>query len=91
MGLLKVVDGTFIKRTMESHSALCVIGICGLVGISLDIDHLIAFLLGWSLKDYRWLHMPVFIVCCVCLCFVSAYLGRLFVKLVLKERKGGNH
>ena len=61
---------------------LWVILLCGVVGILVDIDHLIAYYLvpKWS---ERFLHTPLLIISCAVLCGCGAYLGGLLVRLVL--------
>jgi uncharacterized membrane protein len=65
---------------------LWVIGICGLVGVLVDIDHPIAY---WVTgKTTRADHIPLAIISCLILCGVSACIGGLYCKLVLRGEKG---
>jgi hypothetical protein len=65
---------------------LWVIGTCGLVGILVDIDHPITYwITGETLRAD---HKTLAIISCLILCGVSAYIGGLYAKLVLKGGKG---
>ena len=61
---------------------LWVIGACGLAGILVDIDHPITYWITG--KASRADHKTLAIISCLILCGVSAYIGRLYTKLVLK-------
>jgi hypothetical protein len=65
---------------------LWVIGSCGLAGILVDIDHPITYWLTG--KATRADHIPLAIISCIILCSVSACIGGLYGRLVLKEEKG---
>jgi len=65
---------------------LWVIGTCGLAGILVDIDHPIAYWITG--KTPRADHKTLAIISCLILCGVSAYIGGLYTKLVLKRGKG---
>ena len=67
---------------------LWVIGCCGLAGILVDIDHPITYWLAG--KATRTDHIPLAIISCIILCGVSACIGGLYVRLVLREEKGNN-
>lgn len=58
-------------------------GVCGLVGILIDIDHVITYYL---LRDWsgRFLHTPLLVASGIVLCGLSAYLGGLLIRVVLK-------
>jgi len=58
-------------------SSLLAFGVCGCVGVLVDIDHVIAHKFG---KDYRFLHVYYLLVACIILCGCFTYLGRLLVK-----------
>ena len=62
-----------------------VIGICGVAGVLVDIDHLISY---WN-KGYftQTGHIPLAIISCLVLCGVGACVGGLYLKLVLKRLK----
>ena len=64
---------------------LYIIGICGLAGVLIDLDHPISY--GITGKTSRFLHIPLAIVCCVFLCFAGAYCGRLYYKYFLRGKK----
>ena len=64
---------------------LWVIGSCGLAGILVDIDHPITYWLTG--KATRADHIPLAIISCIILCSVSACIGGLYGRLVLKEEK----
>jgi hypothetical protein len=59
----------------------------GLVGVLIDGDHLIAYLLGWPPTSERFLHVPIFVGVCLALVGMGAYTRRLYVKAVLKEKR----
>lgn len=61
---------------------LWVILLCGLVGVLVDIDHLISYYLIPRQRG-RFLHTPLLIISCVALLGCSAYLGGLLIKMVL--------
>jgi len=58
--------------------SLLVFGLCGLVGILIDFDHVVAYYCvpKW---DLRFLHKPILVVSCLVLCGLGAYLGRLLL------------
>jgi hypothetical protein len=64
---------------------LRVIGICGLVGVLVDIDHPISY--WFTGYDSRAAHIPLAIICFIMLCSIGAYCGRLYFKMVLKRKK----
>ena len=73
---------------METRSAFRVFWICGLI---VDLDHALSLTL-WatkypSLDEGRILHTPILIAACVFICCLCAYLGRLYIKLVLRRKK----
>ena len=61
---------------------LYVIMLCGVLGISIDIDHPIA---RYWLKrlDDRFLHTPALIVGSIIFCIAIAYITRLLFEVVL--------
>ena len=63
---------------------LWVIGSCGLAGVLIDIDHPIAWWLTG--KTTRADHIPLAIISCIILCVVSACIGGLYCRLVLREK-----
>ena len=65
---------------------LWVIGSCGLAGILIDIDHPISYWITG--KATRADHIPVAVISCISLCVVSACIGGLYCRLVLRGEKG---
>jgi hypothetical protein len=65
---------------------LWVIGSCGLAGILIDIDHPISYWITG--KATRADHIPVAVISCISLCVVSACIGGLYCRLVLRGKKG---
>ena len=61
---------------------LWVIGLCGLLGVLVDFDHFVG-VRRFGRGNGRWLHKPILYGCCCVLCGVFAYLGGLFLALVL--------
>ena len=64
---------------------LWVIGSCGLAGILVDIDHPITYWITG--KATRADHIPLAVISGIVLCCVSACIGGLYCKLVLKRGK----
>jgi len=62
---------------------LWVILLCGVIGVLVDIDHIIAYYWVRSL-DGRFLHTPLLIISCVVLCGCCTYIGGLLLRMVLK-------
>lgn len=72
---------------MEKRVALYIFGICGLVGVLVDLDHIISLLL-WryvnsEFTEGRIWHTPLFILSCFGICYLVSHLPRLYSKLVL--------
>jgi hypothetical protein len=62
---------------------LYIIGICGLAGVLIDIDHPISY---WITGEARRAdHIPLGIISCVILCGVSTYCRRFYNKSFLRE------
>ena len=78
-----VRDTVPFKVRNASLLAFCV---CGIAGVLVDIDHIIANLLLPELSG-RFLHTPLLIASSVVLCGLGAYLGGLFCGLVLTKGK----
>ncbi len=56
------------------------VGLCGgVISVLIDADHVL-----WGGREW---HLPVFFIGGLILCGCSAYLGRLFVKMVLKSSR----
>ena len=63
-------------------------GLCGIFGILPDLDHIIAYSLGISnSSDVRIWHPTIFFVCCAIIFCYGAYLGGLYIRILLKKRK----
>ena len=72
---------------MERGNAFFVFGICGIVGVLVDLDHLIALsiwgFVGSEITNGRFWHTPLFIASCIGICYLVPYLRGLYPKLVL--------
>ena len=68
-------------------SPLLIIGLSGLAGILVDIDHPLAIWLG--IADKRFLHPYLLIASLIVLCGIGAYLGRLLHRMVLNDKNIG--
>jgi len=72
---------------METRSALRIFGVCGLAGVLVDFDHLIAWVLWYywvpEVCGGRLWHTQVFILVSVAICCMVSYLTGLYSKLVL--------
>jgi len=72
---------------LEARSALRIVGICGIVGVLVDLDHAIALLLWryWNpaVTEGRIWHTPLFIAACVGICCLGTRIGRLHHRFVL--------
>ena len=80
---------------MEGRLALLIFGLCGLAGILVDADHLVA-LVWWqyidhSLSEGRIFHPYLFLASSIILCCVVSYLGRYALKLVLRRLVDGRN
>jgi len=65
-----------VRNTML-YNALFAFGICGLVGVLVDLDHLVAYFTGWR---GRFFHTPLLIASSLMLVGLGAYLGRLLLE-----------
>lgn len=63
---------------------LWAIGLCGLVGVLYDADHLIAY---YTSLPGRFLHLPLFIVCCTLLGGYCALVGGYLLGYILRRLK----
>lgn len=72
---------------MGTRTTLFIVGICGTVGVLVDIDHIIAYYLipQWSEK---FLHAPLLITSSIVILGLGAYLGGLYLRMVLKKEGG---
>ena len=73
--------GRFIGVCSKIRTSLLAFGVCGLAGVLVDLDHPAAFLLG--IRHSRFLHIPIFVICCCVLWYLIAYRRRLLGKMVL--------
>ncbi len=85
------MDGINIFLARANHivrSRTFLVGVLGgLVGVLVDADHLVAyFIFHWSKFSGRFLHIPIFIVVCIVLICMVAYLARLYLVAVLRNR-----
>lgn len=74
---------SFRNNKMLGKSLFVVI-CCGIAGVLIDTDHLIAYYA--QVEGGRFLHVPVFILGCVVLCSLVAYSGGLVIKDILRKR-----
>jgi hypothetical protein len=58
--------------------------LCGIIGVSIDIDHFISYLAKAGLSA-RFLHIPIIIIIGCVFCCLCAYLGGLLLKVVLRH------
>ena len=72
------------RFTLRSTSFLA-FWLCGATGVLVDIDHPIAYYLLQEAGG-RFLHAPLLFVGGIVLCCLGAYLGGLFIKLVLRRK-----
>lgn len=75
MGIPNLVYNTKFKSSFRYF------WICGIIGILIDTDHVIAHI--FSISNSRFAHPYIMLVVCIMLCFVCAYLGRLYFKFIL--------
>ena len=61
---------------------LWIIGLCGLVGVLVDIDHIISHYWLTNL-DARFLHTPLLAISCIVLFSLGAYIAGLLCWMVL--------
>jgi len=77
----------FFRHSMERRGPLLAFGLCGIIGVLVDIDHLIALSIwghiGTEITNGRFWHTPLFIISCIGICYLGAYLRGLYPKLVL--------
>jgi len=72
---------------METRSALRIIGLCGLAGILVDLDHAISLFLwqyvNQGISEGRIWHTPLLIISCIGICYLGPRIPGLYSKLVL--------
>lgn len=75
---------------MDAKRALLTFGLCGIVGVLVDIDHLIYYTVTYYKLQAqitgRFLHTPIFIVVGSAIIGICAYIGGLYIKSVLRKR-----
>ena len=69
---------SFLDSMPFGMLALLVFGLCGVVGVLIDLDHPLAYYCLHK-SNLRFLHKPILIVSCLVLCGLGAYLGGLLV------------
>ena len=72
------------RNRIGTRRALCVVGLCGLVGVLVDIDHIIPIFF----PQYRWFngrigHAPLFVISSIAICYMGSRIRGLQPKLVL--------
>ena len=75
------------ENRLDARSALRIVGLCGLVGVLVDLDHLIS-LIVWryvnsGITEGRIWHTPLFLIACAGICYLVSRIGGLHFKLVL--------
>jgi hypothetical protein len=71
------------KHPSKFGAPLLAFWICGVVGVLIDLDHPIGYIFGLDGQSY---HTPLLYIASVVLCGISAYLGGLFIWMVLSRR-----
>lgn len=76
---------------MDAKRALCIIGACGVVSLLVDIDHVIAWAVqyvseGETVLSSRFLHTPILIWAGTLIVIMCAYIGRLYIKYLLRNK-----
>lgn len=56
---------------------------CGLVGVLIDLDHVIAYKYGRECTNARLLHKPLGLAAGIIIISCIACIGRLYLRLVL--------
>lgn len=69
---------------MELRHALLVGLMCGLVGVLVDLDHIVAYYAGYPAGSGRVFHEHILIASGIMLCGLIAYLAGLLGKAILK-------
>jgi len=84
--LSRYVMWTKVKRhILQRRDALLIFGLCGLVGVLPDLDHVLAYEKGWDYLLVRPLHTPILVVASVVLCACCTCCGGLLIRMVLKK------
>jgi len=61
---------------MGEHTTFLIGLLCGVIGVLVDLDHVIAYYIG---RSNRFLHTPLLIVSSIVICGALAYLGGLLL------------
>ena len=74
-------------QLVEIRRALFIFGLCGLVGVLVDVDHAIAIILWrhiWpEIVEGRIWHTPLLVIVSCLICYLGTYYRGLYPKLVL--------
>ena len=92
------MSGDSIKRDkqrrassdMDARRAFCIIGITGMAGVLVDLDHPVSWFLndsfGTNLPS-RLAHTPLLLIAgCIVVC-VCAHIGRLYFRHILSKKE----
>lgn len=76
-----------MENRLDARSALRIICWCGIVGVLVDLDHLISLFI-WryinsGITEGRIWHTPVLIISCIGICYLGSRVRGLHSKLVL--------
>ena len=78
--------------SMDAKRTFCVICYCGLIGVLVDFDHIIALAIryvsyGETIYSTRFLHTPLLIGSGLVLLGCCTYYSGLYIKYILKGGK----
>jgi len=76
--------------SMDASRTFRIICYCGIIGVLVDIDHIIVWAIwyisqGETIYSTRFLHTPTLIGSGIVLCGCCAYIGRLYLKYILRR------
>lgn len=79
---------------MDASRTFRIIGACGVVGVLVDFDHIIAWAVryisnGETIYSTRFLHTPLLIWAGTLIIIMCAYLGGLYSKYLLRNKSDG--
>jgi hypothetical protein len=74
----------YLRNNKMLWASLCVFGVCGLVGVLVDLDH-IPFILGLA-QEPRLLHLSIAVTSGIVLLGTLSYLGGLLLMPFLRKR-----
>ena len=86
MKTVRGINGCRISSLANSsllRRSLCTFGLCGLAGVLVDVDHPISYYFAQG-SNQHFLHIPLFLIGCLVLLGLSAYLRRLLYKGILR-------